>query len=363
MKKIITVICISLCVVRVYSQITITLADMPNAGDSVLISTATVTGTTYTITGANQTWDYSSLTSQSQRYEKFDSPFTFPSIYALLFNALNTTYGKENRQLTSLPIPGISFDAAYDFYKKTSSQLKIVGSGYIINGTPLPFLYTSADIVYNFPLNYGNQDSANYQFSLQIPTIATLREKGKRVNVVEGWGTIITPYGSFQALKVKSIITSTDSIYINTLGFGTNTPARTRIEYKWIANGQKIPILTLNGNKVGNTIVITGAEYRDFASTDVNELSNNENSIMLFPNPMSDNSQLFYNNTTTATVRISVKDLLGKEVAELHNGNLPSGIQVFSINSKELKLSTGVYFINVDGQSKHEVIKFVVNEN
>ena len=57
------------------AQISITSADMPNAGDSVLISvTTTIDTNDVTLTGANYTWDYSTLVPNFQRFEKFDSP-------------------------------------------------------------------------------------------------------------------------------------------------------------------------------------------------------------------------------------------------------------------------------------------------
>ena len=85
-----------------WAQITVTRNDMPNAGDSVLVSlTNTIGSLDATLTGANYAWDFSSLTYTSQQEIKFDNPFNFPTIYAILFNILNTSYGRENRNLTA----------------------------------------------------------------------------------------------------------------------------------------------------------------------------------------------------------------------------------------------------------------------
>ena len=79
------------------AQIVISSADMPTAGDSIIVSNASVTGFSDSLlTGANFTWDYSSLTPSSQQYEKFDAPQTFTSPFNFFFSTTNTTFGKNN---------------------------------------------------------------------------------------------------------------------------------------------------------------------------------------------------------------------------------------------------------------------------
>src|SRR6476646_8091527 len=83
------------------AQITVTNADMPNAGDSIKVSVTNSTGgSDQTLTGANYLWDFTTLSPNNQRYEKFDNPSTFPGIYAAIFNPFNTSYGKNNYQNT-----------------------------------------------------------------------------------------------------------------------------------------------------------------------------------------------------------------------------------------------------------------------
>ncbi|MGZ6522888.1 MAG: hypothetical protein ACXVDT_13725, partial [Bacteroidia bacterium] len=177
------------------AQITVTSSDMPNAGDSIFISVTNSVGTIDpTLTGASYSWDYSTLTPNLQRFEKFDSPLTFPTPFNLIFNIFNTSYGRVNNTITSIPIPGVTLNAAYDFLKESSSKLKQIGAGYTINGTPLPFLYSSDDVIYTFPMNYLNTDSADYQYGLPIPTVGYYGQKGHRVNVVVGWGNVTTPF-------------------------------------------------------------------------------------------------------------------------------------------------------------------------
>ena len=363
MKKITFIISCLLLVTVSKAQITITNSDMPVAGDSVMLSITNTIGTIdETLTGPNYNWDYSTLTYNSQQEQKFDSPFTFPSIYALLFSVLNTSFGMENRNLTSLPIPGVTFSAAYDFYKESSSSLKQVGSGYTINGTPLPFLYTADDVRYTFPMNYGNTDSCDYKYGLPIPTIGYYGQTGHRVNVIDGWGTLITPLDTFQTLRVKSIITSSDTIYLSSLSFGSNVPQPKRVEYKWLAAGKQIPVLEIDGTINGTNITLTNVAYQDVyhSGAGVNELAENQLDFSLFPNPSSDNVALQFSLIAASSVKITIADVIGKTLASVEEGVQTAGTHLKVINTKDLNLSKGVYFIILQSGNDREVKKLVV---
>ena len=105
-------------------QITITSADMPDANDSLYISTTTsLAAHDPSETGAGHSWDFSDLVPAYQQGVKFIAPGKFPSVYNFLFNALNTSYGKNNPLISSLDIQGIKVDASIDFFKESTSSL------------------------------------------------------------------------------------------------------------------------------------------------------------------------------------------------------------------------------------------------
>lgn len=331
---------LSLCCIYGHAQITISSADMPNPNDSVLVSIAAGIGSAdATLTGAGYTWDFSSLSPASQRYEKFDSPLSFTSPFNIIFNPINCSYGKINYQLTSLPIPGITFNSAYDFYKESTSSFKQVGAGYTINSTPLPFLYTNADVIYNFPLDYGNIDSCMFKFGLPIPTIAYYGEIGHRHSTVDGWGTVITPFGSFNALRQTSVIDAIDSIYVDAFGFGTNVPRPTQYQFKWLANGMKIPVLEIDANDVAGNLAITNVEYIDSLRTaGVNDLSA-VNTTAVYPNPSEDQTIFQFNNAKANSLRLF--DITGKQVKAI----ALDGSSFYVLNRNGLV--NGVYFYEV----------------
>jgi hypothetical protein len=365
MKKI-TIL--SLFLIYIFSseaQITITSADMPNAGDSIQLSVTNTIGTIdATLTGANYNWDYSTLTYTSQRVDKFDSPLSFPLVFAILFNPFNCSYGRENRAITAPTIPTVTITNAYDFLKESSSALKQVGGGLTVNGTPIPFNYTPNDYIYRFPLNFGNIDSSDYQYNLTIPTIGYYGETGHRVNVVDGWGTLLTPFNTFNTVRVKSVITSKDTLNYTSFGFGVNIPRPTRIEYKWLANGKQIPVLEIDENIVGGTPTITNVQYQDsvHSTVGINTHQNSVSEMDVFPNPSSNNFILKYNVASASHVKISINDFLGNTVATLTNENQVEGIYLKAINAKDNNLSEGVYFITVQSDNFKEVKKIIVQK-
>lgn len=352
----------------VCGQITLHSTDFPNAADSVLTSLATTVGSMDpALTGANYSWDYTSLVAELQRFEKFDSPFTFTTPFNILFNVLNTTYGRDNYTITSIPVPAITLDAAYDFFRKTSGSLRQNGAGYTISGIPLPFLYDAPDTIYRFPLDYGDMDSCNFKFAL--PTVGILPfyygQKGKRVNQVDGWGTITTPYGTFSALRVKSVIEATDTVYVDTLGFGFNVNRPRTTQYKWLAAGMKVPVLQIITTDIFGTEAITEVSYIDSVravpQVGIAEATNDVN-LVVYPNPATEQVTVQYNLTADAIVKISVMNTIGQTVAFVADEHVAAGKRSATIHLKEHNIVPGIYFVSVESINFREVRKIVVTK-
>lgn len=256
--KILLSISIFIYALKSYGQITITKNDLPNAGDNISYSNASVQGFNFNPkkTGANQTWNYSNLKPTSQGVYNYVTSLSTPYL-AYFFN----TIGIKTQDTLNLGI--IKFSDIYDFYKKTDSKFSIVGRGFSYSGLPLPASFEIEDKIYNFPLKFGDKDSTPFYFKLTDPT-GTLpfryAQTGWRVTNVDGWGNITTPYGSFDCIRVKTKLMTTDTITL--LGFSVPI-RRTSYEYRWLTNGEKIPILQINGNETFGNFTVTQVIYRD----------------------------------------------------------------------------------------------------
>lgn len=344
------------------AQLVITAADMPNPKDSIYIGiTYSIDSADLAYTGADVKWDFSTLKKKKNRYEVFAAP-PYKSPYNFLFNNFNTSYGKDNYTLKGIPIKGITIDAAYDFFKESATQYKQVGAAYTINGLPLPFFYSQPDIVYNFPVKYLNVDSCDYKFGLQVPTIGYYSQSGHRVNTVDGWGELKTPYGTFQTLRIKSTIATVDTIYLDTLSAGTKIVRPLRYEYKWFTNNMKIPVLQVDAALIANTILVTNVAYIDSTvgpPLGIKKDNLNNFSLEVYPNPAEHflNINCFIPNS--AETKIYLTDVMGKIILTVSEKKLLQGVQHFSINTSTIE--SGIYFLNISSAGKREVQKVIIS--
>ena len=277
-----------LCSTPSIGQITIHSSDMPSANDTIRLSTAapTTPGIDLTITGANTLWDYSQLQWTSQTIDTFLTVLSTGLIYQFAF--FSSSFAQKG---PDVGIATVQLTDVYNFYGKTSTLFQQTGIGATLNGLQTPLNFTSKDVIYRFPLNFGNQDTSNSVYGITIPSLGSYNANQTRINDVDGWGTLLTPYGSFNCLRVKSTLTGHDSIYVSaaSTGFGFDR-ALTR-EYKWLATGKKVPVLQINTQELlpGNE-TITSIVYRDSVRVlivgvgEVNDLSQ----VNIYPNPASD---------------------------------------------------------------------------
>jgi PKD repeat protein len=243
-------------------QITISQADMPGSGDTLRFSNAlNAPASVYNLDGANQNWDFSTLSPASQDVASYKS--SLQTSYAFFFLGLNK-YGR--KVADTLGVAAFQFTDVYNFYRKTTQAFEVEGIGLKYQGLPLPAYYTQRDKLYQFPLQFGDRDSSRLAFSIALSTLASYSQVGYRINEVSGWGSITTPFGTFNCLKLKSRIVTADSLNISGFPVKFN---RVQVEYKWLANGIHIPVLEITGNEIGGTFLPTNFRYRDIPRSNV----------------------------------------------------------------------------------------------
>lgn len=324
---------------------------MPSQGDTIRVSYASNTANVnHTATGPNFTWNFSALTPNAQQVLEFAAPTALP------FN-FTATYGVLNPSPDSIPFIGAIPTNFVDYYKNGSSGYRQVGSSFDyapLGNFSIPIIYSSSDYVYRFPMNYNNIDSSDASYAFQLPGVAYFGQERHRVNRVDGWGTLITPYGTFQTLRVRSVVDAVDTISFDTTGSGFTFPRPQVVEYKWLSQNGKIALLEVEAQVFNNTETVTNIIYRDSARANVFQVGITENAAagsvtMLYPNPAEDALNLIWSQPAQMQAQIEVCDLYGRVVMNENAGSLPSGTQSRSLNVATL--NAGVYMVRIQSET------------
>lgn len=349
------------------AQIVINSTDMPVAGDTLRMSNGVAfTGMDATQTGANYTWDFSGLTSLTQTIDTFLSVSNTDPVYAIYFANVGFNKNRANvaqRGISFNSIPGLSINEVYNFFYNSSSRYEQAGFGAAINNVTIPTGYSPHDTVYHFPLNFGNADSSRSRYSVNIPNLFYFRSNTIRHNEADGWGSLTTPYGTFDVLRVKTTINELDSVYIDTLGLGIAFPVPEQIQYKWLGKGQGEPLLQINTTTNGT---VTQIIYRDSVRAPFNIGVVDRNVVTLgpsvFPNPAGTLQSIVYSLSEAATVKLEVYDLLGNKVVTLADGRQSAQKHIYTLNLAEEKFAPGVYLLQLSVNGKNHLQKLIVNK-
>jgi len=339
MKKTTPALLFLLLSLNAFSQITITSADMPSANDTIRYTNIDPMAIDVNITGPNYNWVFDTVSPGSQGLYNYQNALQTP--YAFYFFGLNK-YGLKTAD--SIGVGAFSFKEVYSFFKKSNGKFEAEGIGMKYQGLPLAAYYGDNDEIYTFPLNYQDRDSSTFDFSISLGGSMEYKKNGYRINQVDGWGTVKTPYGTANCIRLVSSIYSIDSIIFNGFGFGFPNDTRT---YKWLTNTEKIPYLEVEGSVLFNNFAPTSARYRgvDLVHVGISEATP-AITFGLAPNPAIDRVEV--SSAQKMTTVIVYNELMQPVIKQ-------------SVNDKSISLDisslvNGVYFVKADNQAFQRLI-------
>jgi len=335
-------------ILPVFGQIIIDVDDMPVINKSYFVGIKNNINIDLSLTGEDYVWDYYDLSRTSYRIDDYLSISSTNGVYALIYNpgVANIAYPTPN-PLDWLPF--FTIEDTYEFYNKRSSGYFRAGYGASIDGFPTPLRFNKPEIIYEFPLTYGQQTSSYSVMGIPIPNLAFYGQKITRKNYCDGWGTLIVPYGTLPVLRVKSEIQITDTIYISEfdIGFAINRPPT--YEYRWVTKNMGIEILKI----VEDNLFSKTAYFRDTTSTfDINVKDLWTDVIPFFPNPASNYVNII-NPFYPQSAQIELINTNGQVVI--------SEIMQAALNRKDLNLPSGIYAVRLS-TNNNSLVRFLVVE-
>jgi hypothetical protein len=360
MKK--TLLCLTLLSSGFYfgqTPITLTTSDIPIVGTRILnVNDLDLIGINVGSAGANQTYNLSGLVSSTLDSTNYIS--TSSTIHASNFLESN---------LTMLNLP----DTNYTFLKTTSSSVELVG---MLMASPLgsgPALNLVADNPIQqmiFPATYetaftdvGTLNSNVIPFYLELSADPLTYVDSFKVNStvdissnIDGWGTLMTPLGSFNVLRQKVVNINTLSVQGYTVveifpgvPFGTWAPfldsITTTITYTYLTNTTAGTPFILAEITTDENDVVTAANYSMiYNPAGIIETNNNIISEM-YPNPSTDVVNIKAND------KIETLNVYSEDGKLIYNRNINSENYSLNISS----FNTGIYFVEISTSKGREV--------
>lgn len=341
-----------------FSQIVLNSDMMPIAGDTTHYSNVRSFSGDVDLTGEIFFWDMSNFVGNQWVADTFVAVSSTPLVYNAAFN--NPTSPKYRATCASrqanikIPFGSFEFSNIYSYYKLTEdSVFSQVGMAITVNNIPIPVRFDNIDHMYNFPFEYGSFDSCYSSYSVTVPSFGHNSRKQTRLNYFEGYGTLITPVDTFfDAIRIKTIIQSRDSVYIDQysipIAFNTTTT-----EYKWFADGFRGPVAQIT--KVsGQGSARTSFKYRD-TPPDNTSIKEDEGLISkISPNPFHDKLSLTFSHSANFDLQLYALNgqiLWKSQVLQTDVYALPHDV----LNG----LSKGVYFIRLSNDLKTEIHRII----
>ena len=341
-------------------SISITGADLPYAGLSVLLAVDTTTIVSLGTPGVSQTWNYSSLTMQYPKFANYQLTSSTP--YASTFPTSNiSTYGPGNLYGSLYGGAPVGPGNGYCFWRSDSTGFWVAGfrpetgicAGINVQNNP-------QELVIGAPASYGSVFSAYGRwvlpFDKQPANVDTFYVRTiKKQIVADACGSLTTPYGTFpNVLREHEYITEIDSVYGKFSGFQVYAMEYSRDStntYSYIANSIGYPVCIVHCDK-HNTV--KDVEYYNGTFSGIENVPNLETQLLVYPNP----------SDGKITINISNGDNKANNQIFIYNS---VGSLLWQKNATDAKtcidmseFSKGIYFIKVQNDEHIQTGKFVI---
>ncbi len=359
MKKIIALSFLVFSFAFAQAQLTLTSGSFPNVGDVFIGHNDSLTSTlTPGPSGASQSWNFAAL---HNHYLDTTSVVTVAS----------TPNGAAFPTSNLAGVQGAG--AGYVYMNKTATECDFIGvSGSMMGSGILNIHYTTPMIVAKSGITYNS----NYNFVNSFLLMVSGADVGQSAidsarihsdtyvkKVVDGWGTVTSPFGAFPCLRIMEKDSAVQVIDVKIpfvgwqLAFINQTSVN--VNYSFVDDSKISPIVQLNMDSTSSTV--RNASYRDSWYAGINE-SVTPSLFTVYPNPNSGTDiHLLVGGLPADRYLIQLFDLSGKQ---LNSGSYSvNKTTVTDVNWSSLNLADGSYFAVISRRNqilqrlKFEVVK------
>ena len=282
------------------AQITVNQTDLPQGGtDHVFQNLTPDLFLDFDASGPGWIWDFSELepvdstvvgvqdigSASFTTIFTFDNAFLYPEVQAdHFYTFLNIPDLGEFGGDVGGGLP-IELDEVVGYHQYAGGTYNQVGIGLSVSGIELPVPFDDIDEVHPVPLTVDATLESTASYVVDVPETFTYAVDQDRYSEVDGYGTLLLPDGSsHEVLRLKSTVSSDDSVYVALAGQGFAFERET-VTYTWLGDGG-MPWMEVSTTLGVPTVVrYQGAAPSEPDNGGTDGVSTLIQALPLFPNP------------------------------------------------------------------------------
>lgn len=323
------------------AQISITSTDIFNLiGNIDLVKEDTTGNIAINLgnSGENQTWDFSNLTIEGAEFSvEHVAPEGTP--FAAVYPTANFVRQGQRSE-------GDSVFTFYNYWEVTSSNILSLGFGFVDENSGDSYTEADEDTT-ELPLTYGMEwtDISNEIINSEGLTII---KRDSTYSKVDAWGTVITPAGTFDCLRIYDYFYETEQWYFDNLLVFSDTSSW--YLYQWLSKDH-IVIAEAESQEGETNPNFTNAEFFSYLINSAPSAIEDETANQIattfklnqnYPNPFNPETVFSFELKNPSKVDLSVYNVHGQKVATLASQSLNSGTHQYSWNASGN--SSGIYY-------------------
>lgn len=285
---------------------------------------------------------YTSLDEMSGLIEFF---FNNESLYPEHYSTHALELGAE---ILDLPIPiPIDISDGRTYFRTDETGYYGTGLSFSFEEFQLATQNELVERIYKFPMHYADIDTSALSFLISLPGLGAYGQYADRYSEVDGQGTLITPFGTYEVLRVRSERYITDTLYVEQFGDGQNIERPLQIDYAWISPQMPGPILEIS---VVEDAVISARML--VSESTISVFNPDKQDLEIYPNPARDFIE--FNSPFAEKATVEIYDTHSRLVLKIN----PIGNRI-QLNT----LAPGMYVVKISRNGNNTLIgKFLIIE-